>query len=241
MIPKAWTDSLTPAKALKRLGGVWFLGCSLIVWREGDFSRPLTGSSIPLLAVLGGLVLVFVLFTLLDHRFPRMRARRLSAGVRRTVLWVDAGMALCGKLPLVLLRGGARGAVFGAGAAVPAEGLAAAAAAVRAEMVSGGLCGMRRAVYRGGGHIGCLRYLGYLAPNFDFGVFTQMFHNMRESFLPMTTCERNGLLSHFAVHISPVFYLLLPFYALFPSPADPADRAGGGAGERSGAVVFSGP
>ena len=34
----------------------------------------------------------------------------------------------------------------------------------------------------------------------------------------MTTSERNGLLSHFAVHLSPIWYVLLPFYCLFPSP-----------------------
>ena len=46
-----------------------------------------------------------------------------------------------------------------------------------------------------------------------------MFYNMRKSGLPMTTVERDGLLSHFAVHVSPIYYLLLPFYALFPAPA----------------------
>lgn len=53
---------------------------------------------------------------------------------------------------------------------------------------------------------------------YDMGLFTQMFDNMRESFQPMTTLERDGLLSHFAVHVSPIFYLLLPIYAVFPSP-----------------------
>ncbi len=66
--------------------------------------------------------------------------------------------------------------------------------------------------------VGVLRYLTYNAPNYDFGIFAQMFHYMRETLQPLTTCERNGLLSHFAVHVSPVYYLLLPFYALFPSP-----------------------
>ncbi len=68
------------------------------------------------------------------------------------------------------------------------------------------------------GTIGCLRYLTFSSPNYDFGIFCQMFHNMRKSFLPYTTCERNQLLSHFAVHISPIYYVILPFYALFPSP-----------------------
>ncbi len=66
--------------------------------------------------------------------------------------------------------------------------------------------------------ITCLRYKTFSAPNFDFGIFVNMFHNMKETGLPFTTCERDTLLSHFAVHISPIYYLLLPFYILFPSP-----------------------
>lgn len=66
--------------------------------------------------------------------------------------------------------------------------------------------------------IGVLRYKTYSAPNYDFGIFCQMFRNMKETGLPVTTCERDGLLSHFAVHISPIFYLLLPLYCIFPSP-----------------------
>lgn len=63
-----------------------------------------------------------------------------------------------------------------------------------------------------------MRYCTFASPNFDFGLFCNMFHNMKERFLPLTTSERNMLLSHFAVHISPIYYLLLPFYMLFPSP-----------------------
>ncbi len=66
--------------------------------------------------------------------------------------------------------------------------------------------------------ITCLRYTIFMAPNFDFGLFCNMFHHMVETGLPMVTSERNQLLSHFAVHISPVYYVLLPFYVLFPSP-----------------------
>lgn len=66
--------------------------------------------------------------------------------------------------------------------------------------------------------IGVLRYLTYATPNFDFGIFCNMFHNMKESFSPVTTCERDMFLSHFAVHISPVYYLILPFYYFFSSP-----------------------
>lgn len=66
--------------------------------------------------------------------------------------------------------------------------------------------------------IGVLRVLTYSAPNFDFGLFVNMFHNMSESGLPLSTAERDVLLSHFAVHISPIYYLILPFYYIFPSP-----------------------
>jgi uncharacterized membrane protein len=62
------------------------------------------------------------------------------------------------------------------------------------------------------------RYLSFYAPNFDFGIFVNMFHNMRTKFFPYVTSERNLLLSHFAVHISPIYYLMLPFYLLFPYP-----------------------
>ena len=62
------------------------------------------------------------------------------------------------------------------------------------------------------------RYLTFRSPNFDFGIFTQMLHNMTESFRPVTTVERQTLLSHFAVHMSPTLYLLLPFAYLIPAP-----------------------
>ena len=41
------------------------------------------------------------------------------------------------------------------------------------------------------------RVLSYSCPTFDFGIFSQMFHQMKTSGLPTTTVERDGLLSHF--------------------------------------------
>ncbi|MBR6772770.1 MAG: DUF2079 domain-containing protein [Clostridia bacterium] len=58
----------------------------------------------------------------------------------------------------------------------------------------------------------------FSAPTYDMGIFSQMFYNMKESGLPNTTLERDGLLSHFAVHVSPVYYLFLPMYFVFPYP-----------------------
>ena len=62
------------------------------------------------------------------------------------------------------------------------------------------------------------RYKSFFSPNFDYGIFVQNFHYLRKSFVPLSTLERNGLLSHFSVHISPIFYLILPFSYLFSSP-----------------------
>lgn len=63
------------------------------------------------------------------------------------------------------------------------------------------------------------RIYSFDTPSFDFGIFSQMYYNMKETGLPMTTIERDGPLSHFAVHVSPIFYLFLPFYWLIPNPA----------------------
>ncbi len=66
--------------------------------------------------------------------------------------------------------------------------------------------------------ITCLRYKTFNSPNYDFGLFVNMFHHMKTEGLPLSTSERDKLLSHFAVHISPIFYVLLPFYFVFTSP-----------------------
>ena len=62
------------------------------------------------------------------------------------------------------------------------------------------------------------RVRAFCTPTYDFGIFSQMFYNMKVTGLPLTTLERDGLLSHFAVHVSPVYYLFLPVYFLFPRP-----------------------
>jgi len=67
--------------------------------------------------------------------------------------------------------------------------------------------------------MGICRYYSFTYDTFDFGIFAQMFDYMKETGLPNTTVERNMLLSHFAVHFSPFFYLLLPGYLVFSTPA----------------------
>ncbi len=62
------------------------------------------------------------------------------------------------------------------------------------------------------------RVRSFSTPSYDFGIFSQMFYYLKETGLPMTTLERDGLLSHFAVHVSPIYYCMLPFYCLAPRP-----------------------
>ncbi len=63
-----------------------------------------------------------------------------------------------------------------------------------------------------------VRFRGYRSSTFDFGIFAQMFNYLKTEGVPYTTVERNTLLSHFAVHFSPIYYLLLPFYCIYPHP-----------------------
>lgn len=49
---------------------------------------------------------------------------------------------------------------------------------------------------------------------YDFGIFVQMFHSLSTNLTAVTTCERDIFLSHFNVHASFIYYLLVPVYAI---------------------------
>lgn len=49
-----------------------------------------------------------------------------------------------------------------------------------------------------------LNHLRHWSACYDFGIFSQMYEYMKETGLPLTTCERDELLSHFSVHFSPI-------------------------------------
>ena len=63
---------------------------------------------------------------------------------------------------------------------------------------------------------GIARIRSFSSPAFDMGIFSQMMESMRATGTPMTTLERDGALSHMRVHLSPIWYAMLPFYAIFP-------------------------
>lgn len=64
---------------------------------------------------------------------------------------------------------------------------------------------------------GCFRYLSYTSEGHDLGIFTQMYEYMISTGRQLTTIERNRLMSHFAVHNSPIYYVLLPIFFVFRS------------------------
>ncbi len=62
-------------------------------------------------------------------------------------------------------------------------------------------------------------YLSYTTePSVSTGVYAQMMHALRSGFSFDTTLEFGETVSHLSAHISPIFLLYLPFYALLPSP-----------------------
>lgn len=50
----------------------------------------------------------------------------------------------------------------------------------------------------------------------DFGLFVQSFHSLAENGTAVNSCERDTLMSHFNIHASYIFYLLVPVFKLFP-------------------------
>ena len=64
--------------------------------------------------------------------------------------------------------------------------------------------------------ISVCRHMTYNTACFDMGIFTQMFHSMKQDLSMNTTCERDQVMSHLSIHSSFILYILLPFYAIFP-------------------------
>ena len=61
-------------------------------------------------------------------------------------------------------------------------------------------------------------YLSYtMSPSTSTGVYIQLMESLK-SFSFDTTLEFGESVSHLAAHISPIFLVYLPFYALIPSP-----------------------
>ncbi len=211
---------MTWERWFQTLGGVWTVCAALllILRPEDTYYTSAFGQDLPWWLLLGCAVLGVELVLLADRLFSvRVEGYLLLIGSvgLALVLAARANSAtkfylycgLAAVMAVIVAYAASRGLLRLPAFKLP-RWLTAAVLAVL-------FCAVGGAIAAGG----VARYRGYYSPNFDFGIFCQMFHNMKESFQPLNTCERNELISHFAVHISPIYYLLLPAYALFPDPA----------------------
>lgn len=206
----------TPEKLMVRFLASW-CGAALIslFWVPYDFHKIDFVKQIPLFPFIGCIGAVFLLLSLLAILVPSGKtdnygmfflvyAYALILTAQKQDTWFGLGILIVltfvgyyllkedklGLLHLPLSSGAVYGILAG--------------------------CAAVYILYTGG--LTSLRYTTYSSSTYDLGIFSQMFYWMKETGLPMTTCERNNLVSHFAIHISPIYYVLLPFYALFPSP-----------------------
>ena len=174
----------------------------------------LAAMSLPRLLIVTGVVLS--LLEGISRLFGRRVERWMFAGIflilaisALTVTFTWAFLAVCVLVFALLVAYACRGWDSGPVAAAPAE-KSAFAASLTAVLAVGFF--LLVSVWT------VSRVYSFATPTFDFGIFAQMFHSMRTTGLPVTTVERDGALSHFAVHVSPIYYLLLPFYMLVPRP-----------------------
>ncbi len=63
------------------------------------------------------------------------------------------------------------------------------------------------------------RVLYFKCPTYDMGIAAQMYHSMLKHGTLVTTVERARVMSHLEVHFILIYYLWLPFYAIWPHPA----------------------
>ena len=59
----------------------------------------------------------------------------------------------------------------------------------------------------------------FKCPTYDMGIAAQMYHSMLKHGTLVTTVERAKIMSHLEVHFILIYYLWLPFYAIWPHPA----------------------
>ncbi len=221
---KAFTTRLKRAFTLEnticRLLASWCLFVLGTLSSEGSFTKLAFSQDIPNTSMLFTIACGFILFTTVRALVPSFIetdsiALLLSSGAC-TLRWAydaeDAKNEMLFTLALICVFSLFFFYCYNKNKLllkkIPLPDSPAFAAVVVISVVSGGVIAM----------LGVCRYLSFATPNFDFGLFCNMFHYMKETGLPLATSERDVLMSHFGVHISPIYYLLLPLYYIFPSP-----------------------
>lgn len=62
------------------------------------------------------------------------------------------------------------------------------------------------------------RHYTFGTASHDFGLFIHMFYNLANRFSAVSTVEREYPISHFRIHASYIYYLLVPVYKMIPHP-----------------------
>ena len=215
-----WKGVLTWERVICRLFASWCTFAAILAFRDFGFWEIGYGQELGLGLVIGGILLLFAVYTVIAVLLPAYSTDSWFLMLAATVAacrWIMTYDADADRQLLFSLAVFAVYALFAIYFIRQNQTLLQRwQPGNRTLIVLATLCSLAACVVLS--VIGCLRYLTFSTPNFDFGLFVNMFHNMKETGLPLVTSERNELLSHFAVHISPIYYLLLPFYWLFPSP-----------------------
>lgn len=197
---------------IAKLFSSWFFMCAIMLFFSSETSVSVEMfSSVSLAVFISVFSVIYAIQSFAQHVFSKTKVAPISVLLSSVLLAMEAAMKisnsfeLLGFIVVVLLA--ARYAYL--------SGLEIELNTNACKCITAVVClllGLFACV------IMVLRVLVYTAPNFDFGIFCNIFYNLKENFRPLSTCERDGLLSHFAVHFSPVLYLLLPIYCIFPSP-----------------------
>lgn len=120
--------------------------------------------------------------------------------------------AMCGLTALM---------TYACGRALAREGAAKAKVKAAPLAPRGGMIAVGLLAVLGGGMTLFLLLSSFLAyttsPTVSTGVYLQMMESLRSGFSFDTTLEFGSAVSHLAAHISPIFLVYLPFYALIPS------------------------
>lgn len=188
----------------------FFMGAILFFFGSGDSITATLFQSINSFVVLALFIVLFAVQTAVAHFFDSDRIAPICVIASACLLAIEASMKVQNQYVIlgfaVLIFLAARYAYL-AGLEINIEPKVGLVSAIGVTIVmTAFVCA-----------VVILRVLIYTAPNFDFGIFCNIYYNLKESFRPLSTCERNTLLSHFAVHFSPILYLLLPIYYIFPS------------------------
>lgn len=223
-MPQERPARITPAALLRRGILAWLTAVTLEYWLLPASLRDLSGldgtaqmSAARIVAVACG---VFLLLSAISFRFRTERVERAAlaavfAVLAFAALYASFTWALLGAC-LIALAAALVYAFFGWNSAPEPMPPAPAREKKCYRRVMLGLCAAFF-LFVSAWTVG--RVYSFCTPSYDFGIFAQMFHSMKTNGLPLTTLERDGLLSHFAVHVSPIYYILLPFYCLAPTPA----------------------